>query len=57
MDEDVAPHKRSDMRAQQTKRRMSLAHSGYACQEPSFSDFPILKSIFPIDGGAIAVRV
>jgi len=33
------------------------AHTGAACRVPRFSDFPVLKSVFSIDGGAIGVGI
>jgi hypothetical protein len=33
------------------------AYPGDACRVPRFSDFPVLKSVFSIDGGAIGVGI
>jgi hypothetical protein len=49
------------MRVQQTKTRISLRSSGLrfplCLPQARLSDFPILKSILTVDGGAIGVGV
>ncbi len=44
-------------RLEKLKTRMSPRSSGDAGREPCFSDFPVFKSVFSIDGGAIGVGV